>query len=144
MVLLTHDPIDADALYRTVQAAEYGGIAVFIGIVRNHHQGRQTSFLEYTAHEAMALKQMERIASEAASRWDARVAIAHRLGRLEIGEAAVVCAAATPHRAEAFGCCSFLIDTIKEDVPIWKREAGPDGQFWIEGATAVPSEESDD
>jgi len=105
-----------------VRNVRLGGIATFSGDVRAETDGEMTEKLFYEAYEDMALKQMEGIAEEAARKWDANVGIAHRLGELLPGETAVICVAACAHRAEAFDCCRFLIDRIKEDVPIWKRE----------------------
>ena len=106
---------------------------MFVGAVRDHARGRDIRHLEYEAYPGMAEREMERIADEAALRWPgARVAIAHRTGRLEIGDLAVVVAAAAPHRAEAFAACRYAIDTLKERVPIWKKEFAADGEYWVD------------
>jgi molybdopterin synthase catalytic subunit len=106
---------------------------VFVGAVRDRARGREIRHLEYEAYPGMAEREMERIADEAAERWQgARVAIAHRTGRLEIGDVAVVVAAAAPHRAEAFAACRYAIDTLKERVPIWKKEFATDGEYWVD------------
>ena len=105
----------------------------FIGAVRDHARGRSIRYLEYEAYPEMAVQEMERIADEASRRWpDTRVAIAHRVGHLEIGDLAVVVVAASPHRAEAFEACRFAIDTLKETVPIWKKEVATDGEYWVD------------
>jgi molybdopterin synthase catalytic subunit len=110
-----------------------GGIVTFIGAVRDHARGHAIRHLEYEAYPEMAVREMEKIADEAARRWpDARVAIGHRSGHLEIGEIAVVVAAAAPHRAEAFAACRFAIDTLKQTVPIWKKEFSVDGEHWVD------------
>ncbi len=105
----------------------------FVGTVRDHARGRSIRSLEYEAYPGMAEREMEKICDEAAGRWQgARVAIAHRVGHLEIGEIAVVVVAAAPHRSEAFAACRFAIDTLKERVPIWKKEFATDGEYWVD------------
>ena len=129
---LSDRPLDAGLVIARVSGAGQGGIAVFLGAVRDHARGRQVRHLEYEAYPGMAEREMERIADEAAARWPgARVAIAHRTGHLEIGEVAVVVAAAAPHRGEAFDACRFAIDELKQRVPIWKKEFSPDGSSWV-------------
>jgi len=95
--------------------------------------------LEYNAYVPMAVKEMTRIGLEAETKWGCVVAIQHRIGRLDLGEASVVICVGSPHRAEAFDACRWCIDTLKENVPIWKREVCPDGSFWIEGEDAISS-----
>ena len=130
---LSDRPLDADAVIARVAAPGLGGVAVFLGAVRDHARGRAIRHLEYEAYPGMAEREMERIADEAAARWPgARVAIAPRTGHLEIGDVAVVVAAAAPHRAEAFDACRFAIDTLKERVPIWKKEFAADGEYWVD------------
>ena len=107
-----------------VRSSTLGGVVLFEGDVRSLTGEIPTKALHYEAYEDMALSQMRQIGEEAASRWSANVAIAHRTGELQPGEAAVICVAACGHRADAFECCRFLIDRIKEDVPIWKKESG--------------------
>jgi molybdopterin synthase catalytic subunit len=121
-----------DAIAR-VAGPGMGGIVTFIGAVRDHARGHAIRHLEYEAYPEMAVREMEKIADEAARRWpDARIAIGHRCGHLEIGEIAVVVAAAAPHRAEAFEACRFAIDTLKQTVPIWKKEFAVDGEQWVD------------
>lgn len=109
-----------------------GGIATFLGVVRDHSEGRAVTRLEYSAYDAMAVREMQRIADEiAAEIGDVRLCALHRTGSLDVGDAAIVCAASAPHRDEAFRACRALIDRIKERVPIWKREIGPDGAAWV-------------
>ena len=116
-----------------VTGRDAGGVVTFVGNVRDHARGRSIQYLEYEAYPAMAEREMQKIADEAAQRWPGtRVAIAHRTGHLEIGEAAVVIVAAAPHRAEAFEACRFAIDTLKETVPIWKKEFAADGEYWVD------------
>jgi molybdopterin synthase catalytic subunit len=110
-----------------------GGLVTFVGAVRDHSRGHSIKFLEYEAYPEMAEREMQKIADEAAERWPGtRVAIAHRIGHLEIGDAAVVIAAASPHRAAAFEACRFAIDTLKQTVPIWKKEVATDGEYWVD------------
>jgi molybdopterin synthase catalytic subunit len=138
-VAVTEAPLDPRELERFVSAAELGGVVTFSGLVRNHNRGRGVEFLEYDGYRPMAERELARIAREAATRWGGRIAIHHRLGRLEIGEASVVVAAACAHRAEAFEACRFAIDTLKRTVPIWKREVWEGGEAWIEGPADAPS-----
>ena len=110
-----------------------GGVVTFIGAVRDQARGRSIRHLEYESYPGMAEREMEKIAAEALRRWPgARVAISHRSGHLEIGELAVVVVAAAPHRGEAFAACRFAIDTLKETVPIWKKEVTTDGEYWVD------------
>ena len=115
-----------------VSAPDIGGIDLFLGAVRNHNDGRAVTRLEYHAYVSMAEKEMQRIADELALELPGvRLAALHRIGSLGVGDLAVVCAAGAPHRAEAFKACRALIDRIKGRVPIWKREHGPDGPYWV-------------
>jgi molybdopterin synthase catalytic subunit len=111
-------------------------MVVFVGSVRDMSEGKQVDFLEYEAYEPMALQRLHEVAAEAESRWPVlAIAIQHRVGRLEIGDDAVVVAVSCPHRAEAFEACRYVIDRLKEVVPIWKKEHGEGGQVWIGGPT---------
>lgn len=115
-----------------VSAPDIGGIDVFLGAVRNHNDGRAVTRLEYHAYVSMAEKEMARIADEIAREIPGvRLAALHRIGALAVGDLAVVCAAGAAHRGEAFQACRALIDRIKHRVPIWKREHGPDGPYWV-------------
>lgn len=130
---LSEQPLDESAVTARVAAPDCGGVVTFVGAVRDHSRGHDIRHLEYEAYPEMALREMERIADEAAERWPgSRVAIAHRVGHLEIGDLAVVVAAAAPHRGEAFSACRFAIDTLKERVPIWKKEVATDGAYWVD------------
>ena len=134
LIKMTRDPLDRDAIIAAVAHAEAGGIVTFEGVVRNHARGKQIRYLEYEAYPEMAEEQFARIAAEVAERWSpARIAIWHRFGRLEIGEASVIIVVATPHRAEAFEACKYAIDTLKTTVPIWKKEVAENGEEWVEG-----------
>ena len=130
---LTEGPIDVGRVVSRVSGPGMGGIVTFVGAVRNRARGREIRHLEYESYPEMAEREMERIVAQAAERWPgAKVAIAHRAGHLEIGDIAVVVAAAAPHRAEAFEACRFAIDTLKQTVPIWKKEVATDGEYWVE------------
>lgn len=135
-------PLDAAAVTGVVTDPACGAIATFVGIVRNHNVGRRIEFLDYEAYAPLAVKSFERIAGEAAERWPSvRVAIHHRTGRVAIGEASVVIAAASPHRADAFAVSRYAIERIKQITPIWKHEHFEGGDVWIEGATADPHDD---
>ncbi len=109
-----------------------GAIATFVGIVRDHNEGHAVTLLEYEAYGSMAEQELARIEAEICERLPGvRVFAAHRVGALQIGDAAVVCAASAPHRGEAFEACRLLIDQIKSRLPIWKREHGPEGPYWV-------------
>jgi molybdopterin synthase catalytic subunit len=129
--LVSH-PIDVAALLATVQSPERGGIAAFVGTVRNHHGGRDVLRLDYSAYGPMAEAECGLIVAEAESRWSVAVALQHRIGRLEIGDAAVAIAAASAHRDEAFLACRYVIEEVKRRVPIWKKEYYADGNSeWV-------------
>ncbi len=130
---LSDQPLDEAEVVARVDGPDAGGVVSFVGNVRNHARGRSIQYLEYEAYPEMAVREMEKIARAAEARWaGTRVAIAHRSGHLEIGDAAVVVAAVSPHRAEAFEACRFAIDTLKVKVPIWKKEVATDGEYWVD------------
>jgi molybdopterin synthase catalytic subunit len=134
LILLVRQTIDSDALINHVRTAGDGAIVTFDGCVRNQSHGRRTLYLDYEAYEAMALTKMREIAGEVHDKFSIdRVAIAHRLGRLEIGETSVFIAASAAHRAAAFDACRYAIDTLKRSVPIWKKEYFEDGAVWADG-----------
>jgi molybdopterin synthase catalytic subunit len=119
-----------------------GAVATFVGLVRNHNVGRAVRYLEYEAYEPLALKSFERISTEIRDRWpDVRLALHHRVGRLDIGEASIAIAARSPHRGHAFAACRYTIERVKQIAPIWKREFFEGGDVWIEGATADPEDD---
>jgi molybdopterin converting factor subunit 1 len=131
---LVRVPIDTQAVMNSVKHPEDGAVAVFDGIVRNNTRGRRTLYLDYEAYEDMALKQMEELAIKAVSDFKVRdVRIVHRLGKLEVGETSVFIAVASAHRAAAMDACRWLIDTLKKQVPIWKKEYFEDGAVWADG-----------
>ncbi len=133
-IQLTREPLDRDALVATVSHPSVGGIVVFEGVVRDNARGKQVHYLEYDVYEEMAQQQIHTIITEAQQRWGVeRVAVAHRFGRLEIGEASVIIVVASPHRAKAFDACRYIIDTLKSTVPIWKKEVATNGEEWVEG-----------
>src|SRR6266481_2835885 len=134
LILLVPGPIDTDALIRHVRTSADGAIVTFDGCVRNQSHGRRTLYLEYEAYESMALAKMREIAAKVHAKFPIdRVAVAHRLGRLEIGETSVFIAVSAPHRAAAFDACRYAIDSLKRSVPIWKKEYFEDGAVWADG-----------
>ena len=139
---LTRDVIPNAAIAREMRADEDGAVATFDGCVRNHSHGRSTLYLEYEAYETMALAKMREIAAHLHSHFAIdRVAIVHRLGRLQIGESSVFIAVSAAHRAAAFDACRYAIDTLKKTVPIWKKEFFADGAVWADGELPpVPAE----
>jgi molybdopterin synthase catalytic subunit len=135
VVHLTRKAIDLAALHAASPAD--GAVCVFVGVVRDRNAGRPVLSLEYEAYEEMALPLMEEIAATVRGRWPVTdVRMVHRLGHLEIGEASVAVAVASPHREEAFAACRYAIDTLKASVPIWKKERYADGAIWLEGPGA--------
>lgn len=132
--------IDAGELEAQVSSEANGAVCTFIGQTRRQSRGKEVAYLEYDAYVPMAEKELRRIAEEAETRWGCEVVVQHRIGRVGLGEASVVVAVGSPHRAAAFEACRYCIDTLKETVPIWKREACPDGTYWIEGDTALKAE----
>jgi molybdopterin synthase catalytic subunit len=164
-VAVTSEPLDVHALTREVarpkpdtsyadedsvrlkpdtpSGGADGAIATFTGLVRDHNQGRQVRFLEYEAYVPLAVRALSLIVEEAQTAWPTvRLGIHHRIGRLDIGEASVIIAAASPHRADAFAACRYAIERVKQIVPIWKREHFEGGEVWLEGATADPDDEA--
>ena len=134
-------PIDTDAVIAKVATPAAGAISTFHGVVRDNSLGRKVQYLFYEAYPPMALSEMAKIEEEARGKWDiAHMAIVHRLGRLEIGEASVVIAVSSPHRLDAIEACHFAIDRLKQTVPVWKKEYWEGGEVWIEnpqGSTIV-------
>lgn len=137
-VALTTEPLTLDPLLRFVEDPAFGAVVTFAGNVREENRGRRVGHLEYEAYVPMAEKELIAIAREAVERWRGRVAVHHRLGRLEIGEPSVLIAAACAHRADAFESCRSVIEALKVRVPIWKREVWDDGEVWIEGPADAP------
>jgi molybdopterin synthase catalytic subunit len=132
MFEIVEHPIDLDRLIRAVGRPDAGAIATFLGTTRNHNAGRDVIRLEYEAYPEMALREMERIGAQAIERFAVKsVAIAHRIGAVEIGETSVAIAVSAGHREAAFAACRFAIDRLKEVVPIWKKEHYGGGEVWI-------------
>ncbi|RPI57201.1 MAG: molybdenum cofactor biosynthesis protein MoaE [Acidobacteria bacterium] len=143
-VEVTSRPLALDPLIRLVSiGGGHGAIVTFIGTVRDHNLNRRVTHLEYEAYEPMAVKALDQIRQEADREWPGtRLAMHHRTGRLAIGEASIVIAAASAHRAAAFAACRYVIERVKQIVPIWKHEFFDGGEVWIEGATANPEDEA--
>ncbi len=134
MFKIVREPIRIEQLIEAVEDPGAGAICTFLGVVRDNNLGREVDYLEYEAYPKMAVPAMQRIADEIRERWDIiKIAMVHRVGRLEIGDASVGIAVSSPHRAEAFQACHYAIDRLKESVPIWKKEVWADGEEWIEG-----------
>ena len=147
LLRLTTDRLDIAAIAALVtdpcDEGRFGAVVTFVGAVRRENLGRRVLRLEYEAYEPLALKALQMIADEAAGHWLAvRLAIVHRVGTLGPGEASIVIAAASPHRADGFQACRYAIERVKQIVPIWKREHFEDGEAWVEGATADPDDET--
>lgn len=145
LVAVSSAPLNLEALTREVAGAAVGdgAVASFIGLVRDHNQGRRVSYLDYEAYEPLAVRTLGRIVDEVRSSWpDTRVGVHHRTGRIEIGDASVIIVAASPHRANAFAACRYTIERVKQIAPIWKHEHFEGGDVWLEGATADPDDES--
>nr|WKN37935.1 molybdenum cofactor biosynthesis protein MoaE [Tunicatimonas sp. TK19036] len=131
-ILLTDEKLQVEDALRKVQSDRAGAVDMFLGTVRNHTQDRRVVRLDYEAYDAMAVKEMEKLAMQVCDRWPVeKIAIHHRKGTLEIGDMAVIIAVATPHRQEAFEACKYTIDTLKQTVPIWKKEIFDDGEVWV-------------
>ncbi|MGE8204939.1 molybdenum cofactor biosynthesis protein MoaE [Heyndrickxia sp. NPDC080065] len=129
---MTKDPISIESVVQKVVQREAGAITTFIGTVRELTNGKKTIYLEYEAYESMAVKKLEQIGNEIKERWpEAKTAITHRIGRLDITDIAVVIAVSTPHRAESYKANRYAIERIKEIVPIWKKEHWENGEEWI-------------
>lgn len=131
-IRVTQFPLDESACRAFVELHECGGIVIFIGTVRNHTNDKKVQWLEFESKESMAINEMTKIAMEVLSKWSIkRIAIHHRLGRVEIGEVPVIIAVSSPHRDVAFEACKYAIDTLKETVPIWKKEVFEGGEIWV-------------
>jgi molybdopterin converting factor subunit 1 len=138
-VQLTSERIDAAGLAERMKRAQDGALVVFEGIVRDNSRGRRTLYLDYEAYEEMARKQLEELAAQALEKFKVRdVAVAHRLGRLQIGETSVAIVVSSAHRAAAFDACRWMIDTLKQTVPIWKKEHFEGGAVWADGEPFPP------
>lgn len=134
VIELTREPINRERLIQQAKNEEDGAVVVFDGIVRNNTRGRRTRYLDYEAYEEMALAKLDALAHEARERFGVRfVTIVHRLGRVEVGETSVLIIVSSGHRAQAYEASRWLIDTLKQTVPIWKKETFADGVVWAPG-----------
>ena len=146
MIELTHEPIDINQLLARISSPAAGAVVLFLGTVRELTRGRQTLWLEYECYAEMAAKQLAELELAARGRWPiAECVIVHRLGRIELTEASVAVAVSTPHRGDAFAAGQWLIDTLKEVVPIWKKEHWADGSVeWVHPGMPPRVERSDE
>jgi molybdopterin synthase catalytic subunit len=143
MFRVTNGPIDLNELVRYVTDPQAGAIVTFIGTTRNHNEGRRVLALDYEAYPEMAEKELARIGAEAEKKWQiSRMAIVHRLGPVQIGEASVIIAVSSAHREAAFAASRFAIEEIKKTVPIWKKEVFEGGEVWIGTQTGEPLQRS--
>ncbi|MFA5676825.1 MAG: molybdenum cofactor biosynthesis protein MoaE [Pseudomonas sp.] len=142
---LTHEPIDIQALLALDRYADCGGLALFVGTVRNHHQGRSVASLSYTAYVPLASKRIAEIEADACRRFGLSYCrVVHRLGQLRVGEAAIACVARAGHRVEAFDACRHVVDEVKHQAPIWKEEHYTDGSSaYVEGCCIRPDAHRD-
>ena len=132
MIKITEKPIVIQKVIDTAQSLNAGAVNVFVGTVRNNAHGKNVLWLEYEAYETMAVGEIRKIIEEASHRWPLLGwAITHRIGTLKPGETAVAVAVSTPHRRDSFEACQFIIDTVKANVPIWKKEVFEDGEEWV-------------
>ena len=140
--LVTHEVLNVAAIRDAVTTPASGAVVVFEGVVRNHHEGRDVLRLEYEAYESMAERELRRVGEETLAAYAARevhaIAIHHRLGALGVGDTSLVVAVSAAHRADAFEAALRAVDRVKETVPVWKKEWGPDGSHWQEGITPQP------
>lgn len=142
---VTYEALDGQVLADLVRRDDAGAIAVFYGVVRNHNDGKAVSHLEYEAHESMAMGKLKEVAQMTKREFPeiAEVGAWHRIGSLKIGETSLLVAVSSAHRQEAFESCHWAVDRIKEIVPVWKKEYGPDGPFWLEGHAIDPPSSAD-
>ncbi len=134
MFKVTTEPLSIDEAYAAVRRPDCGAVALFVGTVRDHHDGKKVTRISYSAFREMAVKEFASIAAEAAARWKIGAAyIAHRTGELAIGDASVVIAVSAAHRAEAFEACRHAIEALKKMAPVWKEEFYETGKAWISG-----------
>ncbi len=140
MISIVHHSINIQEVIASVIDSSAGGIDVFIGTTRDNAKGKRVLRLEYEAYEPMALKTMHQIVEETQARWSVvKISLVHRIGRVDIGEASVVIAVSAAHRSEAFEACRYLIDRLKQIVPIWKKEFFEDGEVWVDSRDSVKS-----
>ncbi len=144
-IRLTAEPLEIDVVARFLRDERAGAIDLFLGTTRRWTHGDETVELEYEAYEAMAIEEMQRIAAEAAASWPVtKLAAHHRTGRVAVADASVLVGVSSPHRAEAFDACRFLIDELKQRLPVWKRERYADGEEeWVRGSVVRRAEYRD-
>ncbi len=131
-IKISESPLNVQSCIDWVQSPESGGIDVFLGTVRNATKGRPVQYLEFEAYEPMAIAEMKKIAEEILAKWPVnKILIHHRTGKLGVGEIPVIIAVAAAHRGAAFDACRYAIDTLKQTVPIWKKEVFEDGEVWV-------------
>jgi len=131
-ILLSSETLNIQSCIDWIMSPESGGIDVFIGTVRNATKGKPVLKLDFEAYEPMAISEMEKIAQQAFEKWPVqKVLIHHRTGTLQVGEVPVIIAVSAAHRDAAFEACRYIIDTLKQTVPIWKKEAFEDGEVWV-------------
>ena len=145
MLKLTHEPLSIDAVFELVADPGAGGVVLFIGTVREQTDGKSVTALEYESFKPMAEKQIEEIEKQINAKWDVRkICVVHRLGRLLVGDKSIIIGVSAPHRREAFEASRYMIEQIKKDVPIWKKEFFEDGEVWVDAAGGdSEGEESD-
>ena len=132
MFKVTGDPLSVEGAVSAVTKNTCGAVATFIGVVREFSRGRRVSYLEYEAYPEMAITKMRQIEQEIRDKWEVEgIAIHHRVGRIEVGEASVVIAVAAPHRRQALDACAYAIERVKQIIPVWKKEVSPDGSTWV-------------
>src|SRR5438477_2883375 len=132
MSYLTDDAIDSVALVARAMRPSDGAYVLFEGVVRNHHEGRAVESILYEAYRPMAEKEIGKIVNDCRQRFpDVEIAVMHRLGHLRVGESSIAIVCSSPHRGESFAACRMMIDRVKQTVPIWKKERGPDGEEWV-------------
>ena len=134
MIDVVREPVKIEAVLRAVDDDASGGAVFFIGRVRDHNNGKKVTHIRYEGYVEMARSELGKIANAVSEKWPVqKIALVHRLGDLCVGEASIVIAVACAHRAQAFEACRYAIDMVKQRVPVWKKEFGPDGAFWAEG-----------
>lgn len=132
VITLTDQPLDINQITQLAHSPDAGAVNVFVGTVRANTQAKKVMRLEYEAYEPMAVSEIQKIMDVAKLKWPVKkIAVSHRVGILTVGEVAVVVAVATPHRKESFEACQFIIDSLKQTVPIWKKEIFEGGEEWV-------------
>ncbi|SHH62207.1 molybdopterin synthase catalytic subunit [Chryseolinea serpens] len=143
MIKITEKPIDIQKVIDTASCLGAGAVNVFVGTVRNQANGKNVVWLEYEAYETMAVGEIRKIIDDASHRWPLLgFAVSHRIGTLKPGEVAVAVAVSTPHRKDSFDACEYIIDNVKMNVPIWKKEVFEDGEEWISARPAAVAEKA--